>query len=443
MKGAGRITNEERIQNRILRSKIRRAAKKAFDNQEYDNIYKVVTMEHYTVALYKCKKGVMWKGKPQKYCFEAITRMSDTIDSVLAGKLPSLKNYKVMILRERGKEREIVAIVFDDRITQRTFADFALVPVVLKSLIYDNGASTKGKGTDFARKRIDKFMHDAACKYGDDFYILKYDFKKFFESIPHSTCQKIYDKYFKDKRIVKIIMDIIKSYYRPLIQEIEDQAEREEQLRKLENNELCGITLGSQISQVTALIVPNDIDHYIKDRCRVKYYVRYMDDGIIIHHDKEVLIKLLECIKEIAKELGLTFNENKTMIVKAKKGFTFLKVKYRVVGRKVVKTLAHSGIVRMRRKLKKYAKKVQQNRMTLDDVYNSMQSWLDHAKIANSYTTVKNMLKLYDDLFDGYKITDKYFDKLKSKCKEGNKNEVLQNNKWAAFRWDCDYCGIA
>jgi hypothetical protein len=81
--------------------------------------------------------------------------------------------------------------------------------------------------------------------------------------------------------------------------------------------------------------------------------------------------------------------------------------------------------------------------MTLDDVYNSMQSWLDHAKIANSYTTVKNMLKLYDDLFDGYKITDKYFDKLKSKCKEGNKNEVLQNNKWAAFRWDCDYCGVA
>jgi len=393
-------------------------------------------MEHYTAALYKCKKGVMWKGKPQKYCFMAITRMDETINSVIKGELPSLKNYKVMILRERGTERSIVAIVFDDRITQRTLADFALVPVVSRSLIYDNGASTKGKGTDFARNRINKFMHDAACKYGDDFYILKFDFKKFFESIPHSTCQKIYEKYFNDKRIVDLIMNIIKSYYKPLIMEIEDENEREEQLRKLENNELCGITLGSQISQVTALIVPNAIDHYIKDKCGIKYYVRYMDDGIVIHHDKEVLIKLLDDLKKIADELGLSFNENKTMIVKAKKGFVFLKVKYRVVENKVVKTLSRSGITRMRRKLKKYAIKVQNNEMTLDDVYNSMQSWLDHAKIANSYRTVQNMLKLYDDLFDGYLITDKYFEKIKQNKKEGNNLEILQNNKWAAFRWD-------
>lgn len=437
------MTNDERIQKRIERNKIQRAIKKRLNNEPFDNFYKVITMEHYTIALFKCKKGVMWKGKPQRYCFEGVTRMSDTIQSVLEGNLPSLKNYKVMILRERGKEREIVAIVFDDRITQRTLSDFALVPVILRSLIYDNGASTKGKGTDFARNRVNKFMHDAACKYGDDFYILKFDFKKFFESIPHSTCQKTYDKYFEDKKIVDLIMSIIKSYYHPIIMEIEDEAEREEQLRKLANNELCGITLGSQVSQVTALAVPNPIDHYIKDKCRIKYYVRYMDDGIIIHHDKSVLVKLLEDLKKIAKELGLSFNENKTMIVKAKKGFTFLKVKYRVVGRKVVRTLARSGVVRMRRKLKKYAHKVERDEMTLDDVYNSMQSWLDHSKIANSYTTVQNMLKLYDDLFGGYKITDKYFEKLRTNKKEGKMDEVLQNNKWSAFRWDSDDCRAA
>lgn len=78
----------------------------------------------------------------------------------------------------------------------------------------------------------------------------------------------------------------------------------------------------------------------------------------------------------------------------------------------------------MRRKLKKYVAKVENGDMTLDDVYASMQSWLAYAKIANSYHTVNSMLKLYDELFGGYKITE-----------EGKKN-VLQVDKWAKYRWD-------
>ena len=48
--------------------------------------------------------------------------------------------------------------------------------------------------------------------------------------------------------------------------------------------------------------------------------------------------------------------------------------------------------------------------MSLDDVYNNMQSWLAHSKVAkNNYHSVKSMMKLYDELFGGYKITKKYF----------------------------------
>jgi hypothetical protein len=220
-----------------------------------------------------------------------------------------------------------------------------------------------------------------------------------------------------------------------------DKLEREMQLQKLENNELCGICLGSQISQILALVVPNELDHYVKDKMRMKRYVRYMDDGIIIHNDKAVLWKLYEGMKKICEKLGLTFNEKKTKIVKATKGFSFLKIKYRVACKKLVKTLVRSGTVRMRRKLKKFKKKVDSGIMKLDDVYNSMQSWLAHAKLAKSYHTVKSMLKLYDDLFGGYKITKKYFKNLKRKV--GKSDEVLQSDKWAAFRWDCDICGAA
>ena len=62
----------------------------------------------------------------------------------------------------------------------------------------------------------------------------------------------------------------------------------------------------------------------------------------------------------------------------------------------------------MRRKLKKFKGLVDAGKMSLEDVYASMQSWLEHARIAKSYQTRKRMLKLYDELFGGYKITRKY-----------------------------------
>ena len=435
------MNNEERIQKRIERDKARRAAKKAQRAKEADDYNKVLTMQHYHNSLRKCRKGVMWKGKPQAYCNEGITNVLETLEIVESEKLPPLKNTTPIILYERGKERKIIPIQFDDRVTQRVLCDDSLLPMVKSSLIYDNGASMKKKGTNFARKRAEKFLRSAINEYGQDFYILTYDFKSFFDSIPHQTCYNVLNKYYTDKRIVNIVMEVVKSYQRPEIMRCKDKLEKEIQLQKLENNELCGICLGSQISQILALVVPNELDHYVKDKMRMKRYVRYMDDGIIIHNDKAVLWKIYEGMKKICEKLGLTFNEKKTKIVKATKGFSFLKIKYRVAGKKLIKTLVRSGTVRMRRKLKKFKKKVDSGIMKLDDVYNSIQSWLAHAKLAKSYHTVKSMLKLYNDLFGGYKITKKYFKSLKRK--EGKSGEVLQSDKWAAFRWNCDISGAA
>ena len=93
------------------------------------------------------------------------------------------------------------------------------------------------------------------------------------------------------------------------------------------------------------------------------------------------------------------------------KGFTFLKIHYRLAQNgKVIRTLSHSSVVRMRRKLKKFKAKVDTGQMTVEDVYNSVQSWISHAKYAKqSYHSVKSILLLYDELFGGYRITKKYF----------------------------------
>ena len=228
-------------------------------------------------------------------------------------------------------------------------------------------------------------------------------------------------------------MAVIKSYEKATIQCIKDENERNKRLRTLNNNMSKGICLGSQVSQIMALAAPNRLDHFIKDTCGVKHYIRYMDDGVIFSDSKEFLHGLLEKMKQICNNLGLTFNTKKTRIVKISRGFVFMKVRYKVTNTgKIVRTLTRAGIVRMRRKLKKFCRLVDDRKMTLDDVYNSMQSWLAHADVASSYRTKRSMLKLYNKLFNGYRITKKW-----EYMKGGRNGELLQTDKWGSFRWDC------
>lgn len=119
--------------------------------------------------------------------------------------------------------------------------------------------------------------------------------------------------------------------------------------------------------------------------------------------NKEVLYIIGVMRKKEAASYGLTFNPKKTVIVKMTKGFTFLKIHYRLAQNgKVIRTLSHSSVVRMRRKLKKFKAKVDTGQMTVEDVYNSVQSWVSHAKYAKqSYHSVKSILLLYDELFGG------------------------------------------
>lgn len=398
------------LRKRIDKDIERKQKKRKLKTELYGNLNTVITTKNYIDALRICNRGVSYKNSVQKYNLYSIMNITDTINTIKSGKVPKVGHIHQVAIRERGKERIITPIKIDDRITQRVICDNTLVPLIAPKLIYDNGASMKGKGTDFARNRINEHIEKAKREFGNEFYALVFDFKGFFDSIPHSCCYNVLDDLLEDKQLRDLVIGIIESYQLQEINLIKDEAEREKELARLYNHERIGICLGSQISQLMALVVPNAFDHYIKDTLRIKHYVRYMDDGVILHSDKEYLIHVKELLSNIASKYGLRFNDKKTMLVKMSKGFVFLKVHYRVIKNgKTIKTLVRSGTVRMRRKLKKYRRKVDEGEMTLDDVYSSMQSWLNHAMIAKSYHTRKSMLKLYDDLFDGYKITRKYF----------------------------------
>lgn len=379
--------------------------------QENITLETVFTYFHMIEKTYECNKEVNFKYSVQDYNFNIITNINNALNIILNCEIPKVRATHNTAIYERGKPRVITPIDIYDRVIQKVLCDYCLIPSIYNHLIYDNGASVKGKGTIFARKRMDSFIEKAKKMYGrDNIYILCFDFKSYFDSIPHKICLKVLQKYVKDERLVNLTIRIIESYKEKDILKIEDPVEREMALKRLYNHEDVGLCLGSQISQVMAVAVLNEFDHYIKDNKRMKFYNRHMDDGRIIHNSKEELQQLLNELKVVIEEMGLKFNEKKTHITKITKGFTFLKIQYRIDKKnRTVKKLVRQGITRERRKLNKFTKKVEQKEMTLDDVYANVQSWNAHSKIANSYRTVRRIMNQYNKLFGGYRMTYYYY----------------------------------
>ena len=106
-------------------------------------------------------------------------------------------------------------------------------------------------------------------------------------------------------------------------------------------------------SQLLALLYLNGLDHFIKEKLHIKYYIRYMDDFLLISDDKEYL---KYCLKEITKyienKLLLKLN-NKTQIYNLSKGINFLGYRYILKDKKLIMLPTSKNKIKIRKKLKK------------------------------------------------------------------------------------------
>lgn len=379
------MTSEERHELRYRRRKQKRIEKQVSLCKSYDDFNKVFTYEHLYDAYKKCILGVRWKASVQKYILNASMNIAITKKELLDGNLV-IKNTYEFYLYERGKKRHIRSVGIKERVVQRCLCDYSLVPMLTRTFIYDNGASMVGKGVGFSRKRLKKHLYSFMKKH-DIGYALVFDFKKYFDSIPHDLILEILRRHYKDERIISLIMYFIKF-----------------------TNEDCGLDLGSQISQTLALAAANKIDHLIKDKLGFKYYGRYMDDGYIICESKEKLHECRKMLIECAASLGLKLNEKKTKIVKLTKGFVFLKNRYFIDDKRLVIVPTKCSAVRMRRKMKKLELKLKNGLISYDDILQSYKSWESHLLGTKSYKTVKSMKKKFNQLYiDNFAIDYKRY----------------------------------
>ena len=357
-------------------------------------------------SFYEAKKGCSWKNSVQQYEANFLKNIRHT-QLELREKTYRQQDFYCFYLKERGKDRYVRSISFYDRVVQRALCDL-VNPIVEPYLIHDNGASVKKKGIDFARRRIENHLHKYYRKYGNKGYALVIDFSKFYDNILHKPLMDMYREIIDDKDIVNLINHLVDSFsvdisnYNITENELFDslayaKAETEKTGEKMMHKSLG---IGSQISQISGIYYPSKMDNYCKIVKGIKFYGRYMDDTYIIGNSKEELKSLLDDIDKICKKQGIFINHKKTQLFRLDKGFTFLKIKYRLTDTgHLVRIPVKKNFIRERRKLKSFKNLSDKGLIDFHDIEEQYKSWKGNIQKYDCYKSLKNLDKVFNDLF--------------------------------------------
>ena len=259
------------------------------------------------------------------------------------------------------KRRHVHKATVRDRIVHHAI-HLKLYPIFNLTFVYTSYSSRKEKGTHRAVIKLNEMLRAVYQTHGKCF-VLKCDIKKFFPTIDHKILIKVIAKQIKDKDVLWLIKKIVKSF------ESEFTTKRDKK----------GVPIGNLTSQILVNVYMNEMDQFIKDRLKAKYYVRYADDFIIVHHNTNYLLYLKNKIESfLKKELKLSLHPGKVSIRKYHQGVDYLG--YIIIPKAII--LRTKTKQRIFRKLKQRVREYRQGKIdekTLMQSYNSYLGVLSHA----------------------------------------------------------------
>lgn len=275
--------------------------------------------------------------------------LSRLLEELLAGTYRP-RPYTVFEVFE-PKKRVIHAPHFRDVVVQHAMYA-VLYPIFDRKFVYDSWGCRKGKGTHGAADRAQAFMR----RSGPESYTLQMDVRKFFYSIDRTVLLRLWSNKIKDRKVLSLV-SLFTDY-----------------------PEGKGIPIGNLLSQLSALIYLNGLDHYIKRTLKVRYYVRYVDDFLLLNLSKDEAYSLKTQIESWLKsELNLELS--KWTIQPVQKGINF-------VG---FRTWRRTRFIR-RHSLFKFTKSLKRGSI------NAAVSLLGHAKRTGSFTKMSEKLVEFPDV---------------------------------------------
>lgn len=342
-----------------------------------DLLESVIGFDALYESMYKCRKSVGWKDSVAHYCLNGITETLKLENELHSESYKARPQRIVKIMHP--KPREAVSIAFRDRVYQRSLNDNVIYPAMTRQFIRTNAACQKGKGTDFARDTLDRYLHEVYRKYGLSASVLQCDIKGYYPNMRHAVAENSF-QHSLPPVIYTRAKAILRNQYKGDI----------------------GYNPGSQMIQIAGISVLSPLDHFIKEKLRVKWYLRYMDDFILIHPDPEYLALCQARIAEFLSGLGFELSPNKTRIYSLKDGIKLLGFTHRLTNTgKVIRTIDPKNVKAERKKLFRMVQKAKRGEMEKSKVDACYRSWVAHAEHGNSFKLIQRMNQYYKDLWKG------------------------------------------
>lgn len=315
----------------------------------------------------KCTGGTIWKGGVSWFWLHADEEVSKLCDELHDG------TYRPRPCREfevtHPKRRPISAIAFRDRVVQRSYNDNVIYPLMSRRWIYDNCACQKGKGTDFACRRIACHLERHVKAHGTAGHVLQVDVRGYYAHMLHSVV---------DRRFAEMLPPWAAEFAR-------------EALTSQYGGDR-GYRPGSQMVQIAGVDYLDPLDHAIKERMGIRGYVRYMDDLVLVHADEAYLRACLEDITSRLADVGLEPHPTKTHIMRVTDTVTFLGYDWRVMPDGHLRRLVRPDKVKeQRRHVRGLARRVSSGRMGEPDYRQALVCMLEHDGKGDSPRLVDRM----------------------------------------------------
>lgn len=336
------------------------------------------------MSAYKsCCNGVRWKQSTQNFELHLLSGTAKRRRLILEGKWKPRKCAH-FTLHERGKIRPIDAPHIEDRQIHKLENNKVLSPLYAPSMIYDNGASQKGKGLHWHFKRLKKQLSWHYRRYGREGAVFLLDLKGFFPNANRSLIYQRHKKFIMDDRL-RALADLI-------VTESPCTAPGR------------GMPLGVEPSQQEMVSLPSDIDNFIKCQLGIHCVGHYMDDYYIILQDVEELKRIARIIIKRFEMAGIMVNKRKCKIIPLTKPFRFCKARFTLTETGKIKVNGcRDGVKRARRKLKLFHRQFLEGKRTLQEIDQFMESQTAYYRTFDDHGRLLRLRRMHYAIFNKYR----------------------------------------
>lgn len=295
--------------------------------------------------------------------------------------------YRPFYVRE-PKLRLVMALQYRDRVVQWAIYK-QLYPFYDKTFIEDSYACRRGKGTHKAADLLQYWLRQVSRKPGD-WYYLKLDISKYFYRVDHLVLLDILRRRIKDQRLMELLSRIINSEDTRFGLPAGFSPEECTEDMWLAD---VGMPIGNLTSQLFANIYLNELDQLCKHELRLHYYIRYMDDVIILSDDKRELAEIKDIIENFLHDnLHLDLNK-KTAIRPVWTGIDFVGFRIWATHKKLKKQTAR----RMIRNVKRLCEAVQNGKTSKEELLRVAASYNGILGHCNSYGLRNKLNDIYNE----------------------------------------------